>query len=173
MIVTFCAAFYGSNLWDFGSEEVKRVFNLWNATVRDVFDVPRSTRTHIVENLLSMHRGFKVDLLSRYQKFYMSLLRSPSMPVRVLSALLRNDVRSCSGRNLALITEEAGVDPLAVPKKKLEERLTKRRQVPDTEEWVLEEVNNMLGALMMLKHSGAEKEEVDQVKDMVDCLCVA
>ena len=173
VVLTFCSSFYGSNLWDLGSDECRKIFNLWNSSVRDLYDVPRNTRTYIVENLLSTHHGFKVDLMTRYQKFYTNLLKSPSYPVRILSAMLRSDVRSCSGRNIAFITDEAGVDPLSISKGILTKKLDKKREIPENEAWVLDEINDMLGLLMMMKHNGIRGEEENQIKDMVDCLCSA
>ena len=61
IILTFCSAFYGSNLWYFESEEAMKIYNLWNITVRDVYDLPRMTRRYIIEQLISVHHRFKVD----------------------------------------------------------------------------------------------------------------
>ena len=105
-----CRDFYGSNLWNFSSKEAQKVFNLWNYSVRDIYNLPRMSRTYIIENLLSIHHGFKVDLMSHFQKFYRSLYNSPSLPVRILATMLRTDVRSVTGQNLAMITAEAKVD---------------------------------------------------------------
>ena len=69
VILTHCSAFYGSNLWDFTSNETHKVFNLWNMSVRDIFDLPRTTRTYLIENMCSIHHGFRQDILSRFQKF--------------------------------------------------------------------------------------------------------
>ena len=49
IILTFYSAFYGSNLWDFKSEGAKRIYNLWNTIVRDVYNLPRMIRSYIVE----------------------------------------------------------------------------------------------------------------------------
>ena len=92
VILTFGSAFYGSNLWDLESEGLKKNYNLWNTTVRDVYGLPRMSRSYIVEYLLSVHHGFNVDIMSRFQKFYVNLLKSPSTPIRVLAAMLRSDV---------------------------------------------------------------------------------
>ena len=64
IILTFCSAFYGSNLWDFKFVGAKKIYNLWNTMVRDVYDLPRMTMSYIVEQLLSVHHGFKVDIMS-------------------------------------------------------------------------------------------------------------
>ena len=52
IILTFCSVSYGSNLWDFESEGVKKIYNLWDTTVRAVYGLPRMTRSYIVEQLI-------------------------------------------------------------------------------------------------------------------------
>ena len=111
IILTFCSAFYGSNLWDFKSKGVKQIYNLWNTMVRDVYGLSRMTRSYIMEQLLSVHHGFKVDILSHFQKFYWKLLQSPSQPIRVLAAMIQSNVCSVSEKNFAKISMEAGIDP--------------------------------------------------------------
>ena len=173
VILTFCSAFYRSNLWQLGSDEVQKIYNLWNSTVRDVYDVPRMTRSYIVENLLSVHKGYKVDLMTRYQKFYMNLLKSLSHLVRVLLSILRTDIRSVSGRNQSMITKEAGVDPLAILRRTLLSKLDKRKAVPLEDEWLLEVINNLLVELAMMDAECLGGEARDQLKDTIDVLCVS
>ena len=88
IILTFCSVLYGSNFWDFESEGATNIYNLWNTMVRGVYGLPRMTRRYIVEQLLFVHHRFKVDIMSCCQKFYLKLLRSPSQPTRVLSAMI-------------------------------------------------------------------------------------
>ena len=95
-----------------------------------MFNVPRETRSYIVENLLSNKENFHVDIILRYQKFYMNLMTSPLLPVRVMSRLLCHDVSSISGSNLAYITETCGQDPLTTLRTKLKEKLVRRRETP-------------------------------------------
>ena len=39
----YSASAYGSNLWDFGSDEFRKFFNCWGRTVKDTFEVPYNT----------------------------------------------------------------------------------------------------------------------------------
>ena len=150
---------------------VEKIFNIWNSTVRDVYNVPRMTRTYIVENLLSIHRGFKADIMSRFVKFYKNLLSSPSSHVRILAALLHTDVRSTTGHNLALIATDIEGDPLAMTKRELMVALDKRKEDPDDN--FLEEVNTLIGISLELKMNGLEQsEEMEDIKRTLDDLCV-
>ena len=111
VILTYCSAFYGSNLWDLTANETQKVSNLWNLSVRDIYNLPRTARTYLIENMCSIHYGFRLDILSRFQKFAKSLFKCPIGPVRTLATMLRTDVRSVFGQNLAFIAKEAGIDP--------------------------------------------------------------
>ena len=128
------------------------------------------TQGHIVENLLSIHHGFKVDLILRYQKFYNSLLRSPSHPVRLLAALNRYDMRTTCGRNLASITKFAGVDPLSISRAKLLVLCYKPREVLEEDNWVLEDLNDLIGIYLNMKFTGTGGEEEQYIKETIDCL---
>ena len=105
------------------------------------------TRTYIVENLLSIHHGFKVDLISHYQKIFKSLLNSHAAPVRILALMLRSDLCSVTGQNLATVMAEVKIDPSVVSRKSLIKRLRDRRGIPDGEEWILEVVSDLLEEL--------------------------
>ena len=75
-------------------------------------DLVSGTRTYILLQLLSCgHTSAKVDILSRYVKFFHSLRKSASHEVQVLSRYLARDVQSVTGRNLRLVQETANLDP--------------------------------------------------------------
>ena len=129
------------------------------------------TRTYIVENLLSIQRGFKADIMSRFVKFYKNLLSSPSAPVRILAALLHTDIRSTTGYNLALIATEIEGDPLVMTNRDLMVALDKRKEVHDGN--FLEEVNTLIETSLELKMSGQDQlEEIEDIKRTLDDLCV-
>ena len=91
-------SFYGSCLWDLGGEKAKQVFTAWDYTVKLVWGCPAWTRTYILQQLLSCgHTSAKVDILSRYVKFFHSLRKSASHEVQVLSRYLARDVQSVTG----------------------------------------------------------------------------
>ena len=114
--------------------------------MRDAYSVPRNTRSFVVENLLSEHSSIKTELMLRYTKFYRGLLDSPVPEVRYLAERLRTDVSSVSGANLRVICDIARVDPLAVSREELRNRLDMRREVPTGEDWILDELNYLIGA---------------------------
>ena len=52
-VQTYACSFYGSNLIDLYGQTANQLFKAWQVTVRDAWEVPRQTRTYIVDHLLS------------------------------------------------------------------------------------------------------------------------
>ena len=163
VILTHCSTFYGSNLWDLAANETQKVFNLWNSSVRDIYNLPRTARTYLIENVCSIHHGFRLDILSRFQNFAKSLFNCLIAPIRILAAMLRSDVRSVFGQNIAFIAKEAWIDPLVTSRKELIRKLFKRHEAPANDEFMIDVVHKL--------YEGLQMEESDQgrqdIKDMI------
>ena len=87
-------------------------FRSWNTCVKLAWDIPRSTHTYLVENLFGInHVSHKKQLLARYVNFFKNLLKSISKEVQVLANIVARDIRSVTGKNLAYIEQETGLDP--------------------------------------------------------------
>ena len=137
--------------------------------MRDIYNLPRMSLTYIVENLLSIHHGFKVDLMSCYQKYFKSLLNTNATPVRILTSMLRSDLCLVTGQNLAMIMSEAKIDPLEVSQRSLIERLRVRRKIPDGKDWILEVVSGLLDEL-----DGSDDIDVrEETREMLDAISIA
>ena len=100
------SSFYGSSLWNLAGDKAKQVFSAWNTAVKLAWGCPQQTRSYFLQNMLCC--GFnsaRVDILSRFVKFFHSLRQSASYEVQVLSRLLARDVQSTTGKNLRLVQE--------------------------------------------------------------------
>ena len=139
--------------------------------MRDAYSVPRNTRTFILDNLLPGHSCIKTELMLRYAKFYRGLLDSPVPEARYLAARLRTYVSSVSGANLKVICDMAGVDPLAVSREDLRNRLDLRREVPTGEDWILDKLNYLISESIKMKYTDVSQEDRDLIQDTIDCLC--
>ena len=85
MVNIYATSFYGSQLWDFSSNEASKLFTSWNVLVSTVFKVPNTTHRYLVEPLSdTVH--MKVILFKRYLGFIHSILDSPK---KCLSSLTR------------------------------------------------------------------------------------
>ena len=142
------------------------MFNLWNLSVRDIYNLPRLAWMFIVENLLSIHHGFKTDLLSHYQKKFKSLLNCNATPVRILANMLRSDLHSVTGWNLDMIMMTARIDPLVISRSALIDRLRVRRKIPDREEWILEVVSQLLEE-RDASEGVEDREEIEQMMNVI------
>ena len=108
----YSRSFYGSCLWDLGGMKAKQVYSAWNTTVKLVWHCPPWTRTFFLQQILSCGQtSAKVDILTRYVKFFHSLRSSASHEVQVLCRYLARDIQSVTGRNLRLIHDLSHQNP--------------------------------------------------------------
>ena len=98
LINIYMCDFYGSNLWDLfnGSDSI---YTEWNKCIRSVFKLPFATHRYLIEPLSgSFH--LKTMLISRFHKFYTSLLNNVKPSIQNLLSYQINDVRSDFGSNV-------------------------------------------------------------------------
>ena len=136
----YSSSFYGSNLWDLGGEKARQVFNSWSTSVKLAWGLPQQTRTYILQHLLSC--GFssaKVDIITRFVKFFQGLRSSASYEVQVLSRLLARDLQSVTGKNLNLVQEMTRLNPWTTSRGKLKAALEDHEMVdvPLLDRWRL------------------------------------
>ena len=133
----YAGHFYGGMLWDFSGNRFNQLCNSWNICVKLAWDVPRSTHTYLVDNLLGInHLSVKRQLLSRYTKFFRGLLKSKSNEVKLLSNIVARDVRSVTGKNLKYIENETGLDPWISTPADIRDTLP-IKQTPEEDAWRL------------------------------------
>ena len=71
---------YGCMLWDLGSDMATQYYNVWTTCVKLAWQVPRATRSYLVDQLLCCDlTSTRMDILARYAKFAKGLLFSPSL----------------------------------------------------------------------------------------------
>ena len=111
-INTYSASFYGCMLWNFCGEGATQVFNAWSTCVKLTWEVPRATRTYLVQQVLGAGpTSAKTVILARFAGFFASLRKSPSHEVAVLAGLTARDLRSTTGKNIKLVHELSGLVP--------------------------------------------------------------
>ena len=108
----YCSSFYGCMLWDLKGEGATKVFNSWNTAVKLAWCVPRSTRTYLLQHVLSAGLpSARVDILARFGNFFRSLRLSPCKEVAVMASIVGRDMRTTTGSNLKLPEESTSLDP--------------------------------------------------------------
>ena len=167
-------AFYGSCLWDLEGDKAKQVYNAWSTTVKMAWGCPQQTRTYIMQHMLSCgHSSARVDILTRYVKYFQSLRKSASWEVQVLARFLARDIRSVTGRNLQHILDASGHNPWSAPQSRVRGALAagERVEVPPQDSWRLP----YLGSLLSQRRTAfnlALDTEVDRLSELIDSLVI-
>ena len=138
--------------------------------MRDIYNLPRNARTYLVENILSSHHGFKSDITSRFQKFAKSLFSCPIPAVRVLASMLRTDVRSVFGNNIAFLTREIGKNPLEISRSELIRKISCKQPPPPGNEFMLDVFNELYDCL---QDGGTGAVETEEIHVMLHVLSVS
>ena len=95
-------------------------------SVKLAWGCPQQTRTYFLQEMLSC--GFnsaRVDILSRFVKFFHDLRNSSSYESKVLSRMMARDVQSVTGKNLRFVQEVNNLDPWITSYGKLKTALKK------------------------------------------------
>ena len=178
-IKLYAGSFYGSNLWELGGVKANMVYNTWRVGARDTWGVTRTTHKYVVDNLLvSNVSSVKADILSRYPRFYKNLLMSPSPEVAFMAAKVGKDQTTVTGRNLKFIENVTQLDPLMTSGRRLKEELSRPEAVPENEEWVLEELTDLLELQQRQRYcveeeeeEREEEEEKKMLEEVINVLC--
>ena len=155
-------------LWDLNSDLCGQYCRVWNTSVKLVHNVPRSCHTYLVQNVLAPEfLPTKVELMSRFVKFFRSLSDSASFEVSLLAKIAYSDARSTTRRNLTLIEHETRLDPLNVSPNEVKNAVV-LCQVPRNQEWRLHLLTNLLNERRELDSS---MKNTEIISHMIDCLC--
>ena len=125
---------YGAMLYDLSSKTAESLFKAWSTCFRLVWDVPRTTHTYLVENVLADNFvPLRIQIYGRYASFFRQLFVSASKEVRHLARIASRDCRSVTWRNVQLITAVCGYSPWDYSANKIKKHIPLVK-VP-TEDW--------------------------------------
>ena len=100
-IQLYCCDAYGSMLWPLSSKYTESYFKPWNVQARLAWNIPRETHTNLVENFFcNGYASLWNQVLVRFHKFIGKLKESQSKEIRFMNNLVKNDMRSNTGRNI-------------------------------------------------------------------------
>ena len=170
----YCSSFYGCMLWDLRGEGAVKVYNSWTTAVKLTWNVPRATRTYLVQKVLAAGlSSARVDILARYANFFRSLRVSPCQEVSVMANIVGRDVRSTTGSNLKLLEELTGLNPWIFGSARIKEDLMKEETAPTPveDEWRLPYLASLLAKRQQLDYMG-EEELAKEITGLIDSLCV-
>ena len=168
-VQTYCCDFYGSMLWDLFDDQTEQLYRCWNTCNKLCWNIPRSTHTYFVDNLLSCGLpSIRQRILSRYCKFVRSLMTSPSKEVAVLARIAGRNASSVTGRNILNIYLETNLNPILSPLSKLKEALSRPTPVPEADLWRL----RLLPKYVHLRQSLLAKcDDTHFIDELIESLC--
>ena len=168
----YVGSHYGSMLWELGSNMASQYFNAWSTCVKLTWQVPRATHTYFVDQMLSCGmNSVRVDTMARFTKFVRGLVASPSMEVSVMYGVARQDIRTVTGANLALIRKETGLDLGTSSVNKVREVLQSGMAlVPERDQWRMKYLARLLTERGEA-HYRSDEEEVLRLSSLIDSLC--
>ena len=160
-------------LWDLGSDMSKQYFNAWHMCVKLAWQVPRPSHTYFVDHLLTCDfTSIRTDIFSRYCKFVKGLMTSPSEEVRVMCGVSRQDIRTATGANIALVRSETGLHPVLTNIEQVRQKLMEKvAPVPEADQWRLHYLTKLLSQRGEAFYM-ADEDEVVRVTSLIDSLCV-
>ena len=134
--------FYGSNLWNLYSEDVQRLLNSWNVSIRILFDLPRDTHRYFIEPISGVDH-IKTILCSRFVHFVHKLENCKKLTIRLLMNLSKNDFGTVICKNLNSIANDCNIDVFNLDKYTVKENL-KFYPVPEEHSWKIPVVKELL-----------------------------
>ena len=140
----FNTHFYGSQLWDLLSNEAVRLEKTWNTSHRILLGIPRDSHRYFIEPLTETPH-IKFTLLKRFLKFVESIQSSEKMVLKKMLAMIKQDCRSTTGRNLRKIMLLLGkTDFDKISSDDFRDQIYV--QVPSEEEWKIHLAKELLQA---------------------------
>ena len=168
-IQVHCLDMYGSMLWNLFGDQAAQYYRCWGTCVKLCWDVPRSTHTYFVDNLLAKDfKSIRQQALARYVGFYQSLLKSPSKEVAVVSRIVGKDATTTTGNNLLSLRLETGLDVRLGQVLKTKKALDVKPAVPEVDSWRLPLLSKYLKNRSDLKISCENTERIDE---LISSLC--
>ena len=107
-------------------------------------------------------------VISRYVKFFQSLIRSKSKEVRLIAELAAKDKSSTTGKNLAKMRQETGLNPWVTSPFEVRLKLHKADvKVQVSDEWRLPYLQKLLGQRHELELELLDTKEIDKFINII------
>ena len=155
-------SFYGAPLWDMFSRNFEKLEKTWNVSIRTMLSLPRNTHRYFLEPLSGSHHIIK-SLRNRFLKFVSSIADGKKKVLRRVLEIVKNDVRSVTGRNLRYLKMRT----VNFNEKELNVYEKPYRSVPNCEMWRLSMVREIIESRCGGLSMNISKQEVDDITDYV------
>ena len=135
------SSFYGSMLWNLRGEKTKQLINSWSVSVREMWDLPRSTHRIFIEPLGGLHA--QTLIYSRYIGFIQSIRRCNKRAVIYLLEKVLGDLTTMTGQNVRHLLDEAEEFDIFKINKSEFKRTFKFQEMSAEEEWKINLVKEL------------------------------
>ena len=169
----YCSSYYGSLAgWDLGSPEATKFYGVWRLNVLLTHKLPRGTHKYFMPLLAPGAVSAKAEIMARFVKFFRGLRAAPSHEVTTASLLLARDLRTTTGRNVAIVEETSGQDVWAASPERVRYAIMERETVfpPVEDAWRLPYLDKLLSQRSELNARGL-KEAEEELQGVIDSLC--
>ena len=113
--------------------------------------------------------SIRTNIIVRYTNFYRSLLKSRSKEVSLVAAVAGKDKSSTTGRNLAKIQAEIGLDPVSANPRVIRQALEEREEpVPTADLWRIPFLTKLLKQRNDMEMNCVNTNQISQ---LIDSLC--
>ena len=167
---------YGSNLYPLHSENLRKLFNSFSVATRNIWEVPRQTHRYIVDTLAQRH--LMTSVMSNQIEFYKRLERNQKKSVRNLFSIVKEDMRTITGRNLnklwitgiemELIGQSDNVTDIDTNAFKRNHQFS---VTPSNEEYRLGILNDLISMRTGYAFFEENQFEIDNINDMIAEVC--
>ena len=156
-------------LWNLYGNQAEQFFRCWNTCKKLSWDLPRSTHSYFVDSLLSSGMpSTRQQALSRYVKFFRSLLSSPSKEVAIIARVIGQNATTTTGKNLLNISLETNLSTWSSPLSKFHEVIEKEREAPEEEKW---RISLLQGYLKIRQEQLLSCCDTEYIDNLISSLC--
>ena len=133
----------------------------WNVSIRRIFNLPRQTRSFLVEPL-SEEPHVRTLLARRFVNFIQSIRLSKKRSLRELLKVLEFDTMSVTGRNLRHILLQTSI--FDIRKLKSRDITAKYKDIPRGEEYRVNVIKEIIDIKnQQLEVAGFDDHELDEI----------
>ena len=164
----YCGDLYDGMLARLDGVPAIQLMNCWAKTVKDVWGIPRATHSVYARWLSSGHSSIREDLLSRWPKFFRSLLSGPSPEAATLARVAAADGRSTTAANNALLLAATGLSAWTATAAEVRSELQRREEAMTPEQ--LSTADYLLELLQTRAELSLQCEDITGISAHIDFL---
>ena len=110
---SYCMSFYGSQLWDYSSPKVDKVYTAWRKTVRLIWRLPYRTHSSLLPEICEIS-PFERQMHIRFFNFMRNLCLSKNSLVSVCRKLVLDGSRSEVGRSFNYLVKKYHLERMRI-----------------------------------------------------------